>query len=273
MTLNEMFVASQSSLQDFVDCQRRFELRYLLRQAWPAPEVGDWADFEKHMHDGEILHKTIHQHIVGIPADLLLIRLSDANVKQWFQLYLDKIYPTLSGKRYPEYMLTVPFGEYALMAKYDLVMVKDGKFIIYDWKTNQRMPKQTTVAKRLQTIVYRYVLAMGGSHLNGGEAIAPEQIEMRYWFAEHDGREITFTYDADMMKRDEAYLHGLLEQIQGLDTFELTDDENKCNYCVYRSLCNRGDVAGIMEQRDEDDIEIDEFDFDMDIDQIAEIEF
>ena len=35
-SLPEGFRFSQSSLQDYVDCRRRFQLRYLQNLAWPA---------------------------------------------------------------------------------------------------------------------------------------------------------------------------------------------------------------------------------------------
>ena len=36
MHLNNDFVFSANNLQDYVDCPRRFELKYLLNQSWPA---------------------------------------------------------------------------------------------------------------------------------------------------------------------------------------------------------------------------------------------
>ena len=36
MTLPINFLFSQASLNDYVECARRFQLRYLLEQEWPA---------------------------------------------------------------------------------------------------------------------------------------------------------------------------------------------------------------------------------------------
>jgi hypothetical protein len=38
MTLPYSFHFTQSSLQDYLDCPRRFQLRYVLDQPWPAVE-------------------------------------------------------------------------------------------------------------------------------------------------------------------------------------------------------------------------------------------
>ena len=37
--LPDDFHFSQGSLQDYVDCQRRFQLRYLMKLAWPAVDA------------------------------------------------------------------------------------------------------------------------------------------------------------------------------------------------------------------------------------------
>jgi hypothetical protein len=41
------FQFSQTSLQDFSDCQRRFQLRYLQEQDWPAPVAEPMAEMER----------------------------------------------------------------------------------------------------------------------------------------------------------------------------------------------------------------------------------
>ena len=57
-------------------------------------------------------------------------------------------------------------------------------------------------------------------------------------------------------------------------SFPLTDDERRCRFCSYRSLCDRGG-AGRLEDFDLDEYE-DEDEAEaimLDFDQIAEIEF
>lgn len=52
MPLPDSFQFSQSSLQDYVDCPRRFELRYILHQKWPALQTQPVIEFEHHMEQG-----------------------------------------------------------------------------------------------------------------------------------------------------------------------------------------------------------------------------
>ncbi len=273
MKLPEDFVFSQSSLQDYVDCPRRFQLRYLLRQRWPAPEVDDLLELERRMRRGDHFHHLVQQHLVGLPADLLLKRLQDADLRRWFTAYLTSGLDDLPPQRRPELTLTVPLGEYSLLAKFDLLALEPGgRACIVDWKTGRHLPRGEALAQRMQTIVYRYVLAAAGDSLNGGVPIPPEQIEMRYWYADHDGATRRLTYDRAQMQADEAHLLRLVKTIEAHDEFPLTPDEQRCRFCVYRSLCDRGVEAGAMTEWD-DDFDPADGDFTLDLEQIAEIEF
>jgi hypothetical protein len=258
-----------------VDCPRRFQLKYLQRQRWPAPQVDDMLEFERHMEQGEIFHHLVHQHLVGIPSDVLASRQTDADVQRWFAAYLQTGLTDVPAQRRPETTLTVPLGDYLLLAKFDLLAVEpDGRALILDWKSGQHIPRAENLARRLQTVVYRYVLARGGSFLNGGKSIPPERIEMIYWYADHDGKTLRFPYDAAQFAADHAYLTQLVDEINSRADFPLTTDERRCRYCVYRSLNNRGTEAGSLSEWDENnELPLNLDDLTLDIDQIAEIEF
>lgn len=268
----EGFVFSQSSLQAYVDCPRRFDLRYLRQQRYPAQEVDDMLEFEVRMQRGQRFHQLVHQHLMGIPQALLIPRIKDDIIRQWFDHYLQSGLTAVPEKRYPEQVVTVPIGDTYLLAKFDLVAVGDSAIII-DWKTSQYIPKRVALADKLQTIVYRYVLARASDRFNEGQSIAPENITMRYWFAAHDGETIDFTYDQAQYEADEGHLLALIQEIDSRDDFPLTLDTNKCRFCTYRSLCERGVEAGHLSEYDLLDYELDDISFEIDIDQIAEIEF
>ena len=145
--------------------------------------------------------------------------------------------------------------------------------MIIDWKTSHKVSSKNWLAKRLQTIVYRYVLAQAGAHLYGDKPIPPENISMTYWFVGHDGKQVTFDYSAEQMQADEATLLQLINDIANSNLFPLTSETRHCTFCTYRSLCNRGETAGQWNEFEADEVANGDDDFELDFDQIAEIEF
>ena len=282
MNLPEGFIFSQGSLQDFVDCRRRFQLRYLKRLAWPALETEPALEAERYLQQGALFHRMVQQHLLGVPAERLSPAVAGEDLGRWWGNYLEfhkdlTGFGNLSGRYYPEVSLSAALGAYRLEAKYDLVVIQpersEAGVLIYDWKTSRRKPERRWLAKRLQTRLYPYLLSRAGAPLNGGQALPPERIEMVYWFADHPSQLERFVYSAQAFQEDEAYLNDLIGTILrlGEDDFPLTSDLRRCAYCVYRSLCERGARAGDLDQ-----VEVDlgeESSLGLDFEQIAEIEF
>ena len=265
---------SQSSLQDYYDCPRRFELRYLQHLAYPAIESEPALENEKHQQEGEYFHRLVQQHLIGIPAEQVGKLANTDNLQRWWENYVNAKDLTgltdLSGL-YAEVTLSAPLGKFRLVAKYDLIAIGDNKATIYDWKTYRKRPKNEFLHIRWQTRVYHALLVQAGAHLNGGKPFTPEQIEMVYWFADFPTEPARFVYKADQYKRDWDALTKLAEEITSASDFPKTDDVSKCSYCPYRSYCDRGIRAG-----DAADAELEtatEDLFDINFEQIGEIAF
>ena len=283
MTLPTDFQFSQGSLQDYVDCPRRFQLRYLLRLAWPAVGAEPPLENERHMQQGAAFHRLVHQHTLGIAPERLSSAVTDTDLRRWWHNYLERGPGDLPESRYPETVLSAPLGGYRLIARYDLIAVEPGqRGAIVDWKTSRKRPKRRWLSERLQTRVYPYLLVRAGAHLNNGQAFEPEQVEMVYWFADFPEDPARFAYDTAQYKADEAALTSLVEEIAELalsvskglgdEDFPLTTQERRCRYCPYRSLCQRGVRAGALDEIEEES-ELDDFDVSLDFEQIAEIEY
>jgi len=276
MRLPDDFVFSQSSLQDFVDCPRRFELRYIDKVRYPSLEAEPPLAFEEHMRQGARFHTMVQQHLAGVPAEALARSVADdETLSTWWATFTAHGLDGLPAQRHVETTLQTTVAGYRLIAKYDLIAVEpDGQVTIVDWKTSRNVTRKSILEQRLQTTVYRYVLAKAGAHLYGGRLIPPEQIKMVYWFVANDGKTVEFDYSTEQVQIDEQNLSELIRDIESANLFPLTSDTDKCRFCSYRSLCNRGDKAG-----DWQDFEVDETagnsvdSFELDFDQIAEIEF
>ena len=148
MPLSPDFIFSQASLQDAVECRRRFQLRYLLELAWPAPAAEPIDEYEVRIHNGEAFHRLIHQHQVGLPAEQLTAQAEAedeveaegmGNLARWWRSYLSDPPANLPPIRHPEITLSAPVGSHRLLAKYDLVAIEPGsRAVIVDWKTSAR---------------------------------------------------------------------------------------------------------------------------------------
>ncbi len=169
----QLTTLSQSSLQDYNDCPRRFELRYLEQLAYPAIETEPALENEKHQQEGEYFHRLAQQHLIGIPAEQVAKFANTDNLQRWWDNYINAKDLTglkdLSGLK-TEITLSAPLGKFRLVAKYDLIGFDGDKVYIYDWKTYRKRPKNEWLAVRWQTRVYRALLVQAGAHFNGGNA-------------------------------------------------------------------------------------------------------
>lgn len=270
--LPPVFQFSQQSLQDYVDCPRRFQLRYVEGQRWPAIQSEPVEEHEQFVRRGAEFHLLVRRHLLGVPAEALTP--SDPLLKSWWDNYLT--YPPDDlpvALRLPEVQLSTPLGDQRLLARFDLLALDPGeRAVIVDWKTTHFRPSRQTLARRLQTHVYPFVLVEAGAHLFGGP-IAPEQVTLIYWFAERPVEPEVFPYDAARHSENRKFLADLVAEVLAHteEEWPLTDDERQCRYCVYRSLCSRGVEAGPLEDAGPDIVEGGvEFDFDLDeVDEIA----
>jgi hypothetical protein len=204
---------------------------------------------------------------------------SDPLLVQWWRDFKNENPIPEDSTRYTEINLSLPFAKHRLAARYDLLAVTDQAFFIFDWKTNQYFPKKGTIQGKLQSRVYPFVLIEAGAILNQGKNIDPSQVEMIYWFSNFPDSPIHLRYDHEKYEQDAMYLLNMVDSISALeqDGYPRTEDLDHCRYCVYRSFCDRGKEAGSVE-----DLEavyalegglVEDIDLELDLDQIAEIEF
>ncbi len=263
------FTFSQSSLQDYADCPRRFQLRYLQQLQWPAVETAPVLENERKQIEGQLFHRMVQQLLIGLPAEKLAPPASTENLNRWWDNFLAHGPMVVGYTLFTELTLSAPIEKHRIIAKYDLVAVKPGVHaLIFDWKTYHKRPKDKWMADRMQTKVYPALLHQAGNHLNGGMPFQPEQIEMVYWYANFPNEPARFKYNTSQYMRDWNGLEQLVKEIKARQSFPLTEDEKKCGFCVYRSYCERGDRAGEGEEL-EPEVSAEE----INLEQIQEIEF
>ncbi|MSS71113.1 MAG: PD-(D/E)XK nuclease family protein [Candidatus Latescibacteria bacterium] len=249
MTLSPSFAFSQSSLSAYAACPRRFQLRHVSGQAWPA--VQEVLERERMLDLARRFHHLVQQHVSGLSADPLTraAQEEDADLARWWGNYLAHPVPGLPTDRRAEVVLSMPMGAHRLLAKYDLLALDPARAVIVDWKTAPRPPGREDLLRRLQTRVYRYLLVEAGATLVG-RPFAPGQVTMVYWFAERPAHPQILPYDAAQHAEDGRTLSGMIAEIEAETAFPMTAEETRCRFCAYRSLCVRGGGGGTGEEVD-----------------------
>ena len=271
MAPHSRLMLSQSSIQDYSDCPRRFKLHYLDRLTYPAIESEPALENEIKQQEGQLFHRLVQQFLLGMDGEILGRLAASPDLSRWWRNYLDHG-PALQGcTLFPEYSLSAVLGASRLLAKYDLIAIRGEKILIYDWKTYTHQPRKDWLAARWQTRVYPALLARCGGFLIGQESIPPQKIRMHYWFPEFPGEPAVFDYTPEQFRRDWSALESLAGEILSIQEFPKTDDLAKCKYCTYRSYCGRGQAAS-MEAGQEGEWELPAAS-DIDFEQIGEIAF
>jgi CRISPR/Cas system-associated exonuclease Cas4 (RecB family) len=268
---------NQSTLQDFIDCPRRFELKILQEASWPAALSEPPSRYEKMTELGNAFHKICNQFFIGIEPDVISSSIQDPALEElWLNFYPYGI-TLLETKHYTEQILRTTLDGHLLIAKYDfLCELPDGSYLIIDWKTSSKKPERTTLANRVQTYLYPFILHESSSDLFIRTLPDPGQIALQYWYPLCSEPEEIFPYSGNLHQENRTKLSRILSQIndfrEAKAPFPLTEDLNHCRYCNYKSYCERGQsAAGLPAETDYASEDLTNAHFDLDL--IEEIEF
>ncbi len=272
------FSFTQSSLQAYKDCPRRFWLAYIEQLPWPAIEASPVHEHEALMRRGEQFHRLVERTEIGIDPAQVMAQAEgqdDSGLAANYQAYLqhrprdlpqdvqeiEQLLSTTVRVQWKSAGIAQTMAV-RLAAKYDLIAAEqDGPVVILDWKTGKRAPTRAVLQEHWQSLVYPYVLVEAGDALPWGP-VRPEQVEMRYWFTAAPNSPIVFRYDGAQHARVHDRLQAQIAAIlagQNVEDFPKVEDtlanrKRYCNFCVYRSRCNRGAQAGdVMELTDPSD--------------------
>ena len=243
MIYSNRFSFSAKKIQDFIDCERRYELRYVLNQSWPAITSEPILEIESNIQRGNKFHYLIHQFFSGVPEKTLKKTACDDVIINWFDNFLS-FHKTLKIiKFFSEFPLTAQIGKDKFMAVYDLIYLNENEELnIVDWKTSKYIPKKNTLALKVQSILYPFILNEISTEFLPGTNYSPEKISMRYWYPSSPIENFVFQYGREAHEINRKFLKNIIGEMQRkkVGEFILTKDERKCGFCPYRSLCNRG---------------------------------
>lgn len=243
---------TQSRLQDYVDCPYRYFLRYIERVESPSVQAEPVYEFEQAVDRGTTFHRLVQQYLLGVPTEMLERRIRDEHIRQWWSQFLREGLDDLPVQRLPEITLMARLGETPISAKLDLLALEPGRIVIVDWKT-LRKPSASRLEARLQTKVYRWVVSRAAGEILGS-AVAPEDVQIRYWFAGDPSPRVEFSYSHDEALADERELMALVQKIKQDTLFPQTEDEHICRVCAYRSISRPEQIPVSVSNLEDDQI-------------------
>ncbi|MBI5930876.1 MAG: PD-(D/E)XK nuclease family protein [Chloroflexi bacterium] len=252
------FHYTQSRLQDFVECPRRFYLAHIQNQRWPSPLAEPQSDVEQALDRGARFHQMVQRHQLGMSLETLQTGAADdATLGIWLRRY-QEIFTTLGPfeKTWPEVSLSTTVADFSVLAKFDLITVQGNRVMALDWKTG-RLPDPVRLGQRMQTVVYLLVLYHEATRLVGRSV---EKMALQY-VQIPTGDTRLFTVDNHSIPLYESQIRSVIEAVHHSD-FTLTEDVTRCRFCLYRGLCGRGqsplvtpEEANLEDYWDSDDVE------------------
>jgi len=254
MTVNlEKLWFSQASLSAWLSCPLKFKYRYIDGLYWPMAVGGVVSE---HIELGRKFHLLAQRYFSD--GSIVIPPGEDALLSQWIAR-LKEYLPRNSAYRFlPEYELRTARDATRLLAKYDLLVVREKGITIYDWKTDDKGPRKT-ITSSAQTRLYLYLLSSVSEHFD----FTPSELQMVYWNPRFSKEPLSISYSQQQREKDGQWLRKLIVEIQSTAAFPATGNESNCRFCEYRPVCHGQGLEETMV----DNLDLEEVDWD----QIQEI--
>lgn len=246
MAQNTPLILSRARLVDFLDCPRRFELRYLRQLAWPTVPLD--AETAVSLQNGQQFHNLLERHFLHLPTDSDNLPPTIAN---WFSIFQRNKAMLPAGDYLPELTLTVPIGDHFLTGRFDLLVREaNGRLHLFDWKTG-RPRSEAALRADWQTRLYLAMVVESGHAIGNAitSPVAAEKVSISYWYVDEPHAPRHIRYDAAWHKRNWAEIEAICQQLtlkneqatadNEQSLWEKTTNLDNCRRCPYQIYCHR----------------------------------
>lgn len=225
-------IYSQNSLNTYIQCPYKFFLKYKKSLSWKKDDDSD-KDYYNSLESGLNFHLICERYFSNLPTGVG----TDGEFYTWLER-IKKIVPIEEDSRYlPEFEVRYKFEGFTLFSKLDLLKISKNKIEIFDWKTENKPLTYEKAKKRLQTIMYLFIIGENAKLINRGD-ISLESITMNYYQPNLDVEPITITYNQEEHLKNKEYIRNILNKIISLDEHTVMRSNTHCKICEFNYYCN-----------------------------------
>lgn len=231
---------SQTQIQDYLFCPRRYFLSHIQKITWPEPVSPSFEKIEESNRQGKAFHLFINRLIQGVSYKELISQVYETDLNQWLKNF--KKYNPLpdNAKIFSEIEISAIFAEILWIGYMDAVAFLPDKIQIFDWKTSRRVGDPKVLLNSPQTRLYCFLMMQNHQNfLNFSGNISPDQIEMVYWYARFPSDPIHLQYSAELYDKDLVYFKDMAEKLCYDDraNYPQTLQQNNCRFCRFQTFC------------------------------------
>lgn len=248
---------TQLHIRDFLDCPRRFELRYLAPFVWP--EAPYTLRTEQAFDRGREFHRLLERRFLALDPEPATI--DDPVIRTWWDAFQSSDLTIPAGQRLAEMSLAVPEGGHQLFGRFDLLVltqsVDDIAGAIFDWKTSK--PRDVAWLRQAwQTRLYLALMTEGGHTLVPGrtEKLDPDRLSMTYWYVGEPHAPRIILYSRAEHAQNWADIQRIvaeIEQARQATQWRLTEEWARCRDCAFQAYCGRQGAGPAEDAGDLDD--------------------
>jgi CRISPR/Cas system-associated exonuclease Cas4 (RecB family) len=236
------FLFTQHSLTTFDNCPLKFKKRYIENIKWDSFKG---ENEKKRLETGNAFHLMAQRYFLGIETGLQEEKDDYQELNKWVSCLKNK-FPLLPDEQYfPEYKLRMNTSLLKLEANFDLLIIKDDKIVIWDWKTHSGSKNESKLLKKRlvesnQSMVYLFMLKENANLIIGKE-LQHQNINMYYWQPEPEGIVAEIHYNQETHESYREILESKIQRIYAYD-YSIFNKElyrKHCKFCEFNWFCNK----------------------------------
>jgi CRISPR/Cas system-associated exonuclease Cas4 (RecB family) len=225
--LGNNFYYSQSSLGTYIECPRKFRYKYI--EGW---KENIESGLKEKIKLGIDFHILAERYFNGID-DYFYVK--DPQLLKWINTLKDNFSENFNYKS--EYEIKLNLNNIKIMAKYDLLVIKDDTIGIIDFKTNENLYKNLDISNSIQAQLYLLILAKSVKKIFLNAKL--ENISMEFFQLNFPKDKKKIKIKKKNLEKIEKNIFNLIKKIKKDKVFLKTENHKTCENCGFKEVCEK----------------------------------